>query len=90
MKKAAADPTTKSRHGASQADQFSVGTLGLDLLDTTWRIAVPVLICTALGIFADLQFDTKPWLTLVAVVVGFVVAGLLIKKLITAIEKEDK
>lgn len=86
MKKAAADPTTKSPHGA---DPFTIGTLGLDLLDTTWRIAVPVLVFASLGIFADIKLSTKPWLTIVAVICGFVVAGLLIKKLLAAIEKED-
>lgn len=86
MTKKAAEPTTTS---AESNNQFSLGTLGLDLLDTTWRIVVPVLIFTALGIFADIQLGTKPWLTILAVIVGFVMAGLLIKRLLASVEKED-
>lgn len=77
MKKAAAQSTTKS---ASGNDHFSLGTLALDFLDTTWRIAVPVVIFAVLGIVADKQFGTKPWLTLLGMIVGFGFAGLLLKK----------
>jgi F0F1-type ATP synthase assembly protein I len=84
MTKKAAAPTTQSPKG----DQpFTVTTLGLDLLDTTWRITVPVIIFAGLGIFADIQLETKPWLTLLGVVIGFTVAGLLIKKLLSTIQR---
>ena len=85
MKKAAA-PTTPT---ASGKQVFTVGALGLELLDTTWRIAVPVLLFAAGGIAADLHFGTKPWLTLSMVVVGFVFAGILVKKQIDAVNKEE-
>ena len=85
MKKAAA-PTTPT---ASGKQVFTVGVLGLELLDTTWRIAAPVLLFAAGGIFADLKLGTKPWLTLSMVVVGFVFAGILVKKQIDAVTKEE-
>jgi F0F1-type ATP synthase assembly protein I len=85
MKKAAA-PTTPT---ASGKQAFTVSALGLELLDTTWRIAVPVLLFAAGGIFADIKLDTKPWLTLSMVIVGFIFAGILVKKQIDAVTKEE-
>jgi F0F1-type ATP synthase assembly protein I len=87
MTKRAADTTTKSTNGDAQ---FSLGTLGLDLLATTWRIMVPVLIFAGLGIFADIKLHTKPWLTIVCVIIGFIISGLLIKRLLAAVEKVEK
>ncbi len=86
MKKAAAQSTTKS---ASGNDHFDLGSLALDFLDTTWRIAVPVVIFAVLGIVADKQFGTKPWLTLIGMVIGFGLAGLLLKKQLQAAMASD-
>ncbi|HYH74736.1 MAG TPA: AtpZ/AtpI family protein [Candidatus Saccharimonadales bacterium] len=84
MTKKAADSTTNPPTGDKP---FTIATLGLDLLDTTWRIIVPVIIFALLGIFADIQLDTKPWMTMLGVVIGFVFAGLLIKKLLNTIQR---
>lgn len=86
MKKAAAHPTTKPPR---DNDTFAIGVLLVDLMDTTWRIAVPVVLCAVLGIFADKRFGTKPWLTLLLTVIGFVGAALLIKRQLAAVAKED-
>ncbi|HSX29013.1 MAG TPA: AtpZ/AtpI family protein [Candidatus Saccharimonadales bacterium] len=59
-------------------------------LDTTWRIAVPVVLFTLLGIAADRTFGTKPWLTLPSVVIGFVFAVLLVKRQLDAVAAEDR
>lgn len=56
------------------------------LLATTWRIAVPVIIGSGLGIFLDLRLGTKPWLTLLGVLLGFTLAGLLIARLLKETE----
>jgi hypothetical protein len=44
--------------------------------DTTWRMFVPVIGGTVLGIWGDHSFGTKPWAT----VVGVAVAALLIRQ----------
>jgi F0F1-type ATP synthase assembly protein I len=85
MNKAADKPTTN----ASSGKTLSPGAIGLQFLDTTWRIAVPVVIMTLIGIFVDLQLGTKPWLTLVAVVIGFALAGVLLKRQLDAVNKEE-
>lgn len=86
MKKAAAHPThINSRTPAP----FTVGSVGLQFLDTTWRIAVPVVIFVVLGIIADRSFGTKPWVTLAGAVLGFVAAGWLVKREIAAVALGD-
>jgi hypothetical protein len=88
MKKAAAQPTTKSTSGN---DHFSLGTLASDLLDTTWRITIPVLIFAGAGIFVDTKLDSAPWATLAGTVAGFFVAGALLKRQLKEVEQlEDK
>ena len=54
------------------------------LADTTWRIAVPVVLGAGIGIFADVNLGTKPWLTLLGTVIGFVGAGVLLKQQLDA------
>jgi len=86
MKQAAAHSTTKS----PQTDlTFGVGAIAVAFLDTTWRIAIPVLAMTMLGIFADRKLGTKPWLTLLSVVIGFGLAALLVKRQIAAAQKME-
>jgi predicted F0F1-ATPase subunit len=87
MKQAAEVPTTKSR---SDDASLGVGVIAITFLDTTWRIAVPVILGAALGIWADRSWGTKPWLTLLAVVIGFVFAGLLLKRQLDAVMKQEK
>lgn len=84
MKQAADKPTT-----GTPPKTLSPGAIGLQLLDTTWRIAIPVLIMAALGIFADIKAGTKPWLTLLGTVIGFVGAGVLLKRQLDAVNKEE-
>lgn len=86
MKKAADHPTTSNAHG--DAD-FGIATIALDFLDTTWRIAVPVVLFAGIGIFVDIKAHTKPWLTLLGLVIGFVFAGLLLKKQLSTVNGRD-
>lgn len=87
MKKAADHPTTSNAHGDAT---FSVTTIALDFLDTTWRIAVPVVLFAGLGIFGDVKAHTKPWLTLAGLLVGLLFAGLLLKKQLSAVARRDQ
>lgn len=64
------------------------GTIG----DTTWRMFVPSVGLTLLGVWADMQFGTKPWLMAVGVVLGFAGAALLVRQQLVGIKhrKEAK
>ena len=77
MKKAAAHPTQMTPRVSAP---FTIGSVGLQFLDTTWRIAVPVVLFVVAGIFGDRSFGTKPWLTLVGTAIGFTIAGFLVKR----------
>lgn len=85
--KPAAAKTTNSDSGKAP---FTAGVLGLTFLDTTWRMATPVIVFVIGGIIADRSFGTKPWLTLLAVVLGFAVSGVLLKKQLEAVEREER
>jgi F0F1-type ATP synthase assembly protein I len=87
MKQAAEAPTTKSR--GNDAD-MAVGILALTFLDTTWRIATPVILFTVLGIIADRKLGSKPWITLLCVVIGFAFAILLVKRQLAAVQKAEE
>jgi hypothetical protein len=80
-------PDSKLDQPASGPSPLKQLRIGQALLATTWRIVVPVVLFTGLGIFLDLRFGSKPWLTLLGVVIGFVLAGKLIARLLK--ETED-
>lgn len=81
----------KTTHSTNGNVPFGAGSVALTFLDTTWRIATPVVLFTLLGIYADLHLGSKPWLTLLSVLVGFGLAVLLVKRQIAAVQKlEDK
>jgi hypothetical protein len=52
--------------------------LSLTLLDTTWRIFVPTIGGTVLGIALDDIFKTAPVMTIITIIVGLAVSVLLI------------
>ena len=82
MKKPAAHPTTNiSSESNSSSDSLNIGR---EFVDTTWRIAVPVLLFAGIGLAADRGMGTKPWMTLLGVLIGFIFAVLLVKQQIVA------
>jgi hypothetical protein len=54
---------------------FLLGTMA----DTTWRMFVPIIGLTLLGLYIDKQLHTVPWLMIVGIIGGVVIAGLLIR-----------
>lgn len=82
----AADSTTKP----SKPEPTVLGTILLDLVDTAWRIATPVLLFAGIGIFIDKNIGSAPWITLLGVVIGFVGAGLLVKKQLSAVNQREQ
>jgi F0F1-type ATP synthase assembly protein I len=54
--------------------------IGREMLDTTWRISVPVVLFACLGIVVDRSTGSRPWMTLLGMVIGLTCAVYLIKK----------
>jgi hypothetical protein len=63
--------------------------VGRELLDTTWRMTVPVILFAGLGIAADKALGSQPWVTLLGTIVGFVFATLLVKRQIDRGESDN-
>ena len=78
MKKTAAHSAT-SLNNTKNTQTLHPLQLGRSYLDTGWRIIVPVVIATFFGAVLDTVVGLKPWFTLVGLVIGFMVAGLLVK-----------
>lgn len=51
----------------------------MTIADTTWRMFVPSIGFTFLGIWLDAKYGTLPWLMFSGIVVGFLVATLAVK-----------
>jgi hypothetical protein len=76
--------------GQKSSDIETVPVLLMTIGDTTWRMFVPSVGFTLLGVWADLQLDTKPWLMVVGIVVGCTGAALLVKKQISGIKSRKE
>ena len=55
--------------------------------DTTWRMLVPSVGLTLLGVWLDGVWETKPWLMITGIVFGAVFAVLLVKKQFDSVKK---
>ncbi|HEV2413083.1 MAG TPA: AtpZ/AtpI family protein [Candidatus Saccharimonadales bacterium] len=80
----------QSPHAERGRDDVALKTallLLVTLADTTWRIFVPVGGLAGIGIWADLHYHTKPWITFSGVAVGFVIAFFLIRQQLKAVMK---
>ena len=63
-----------------------LGTIG----DTTWRMFVPTIGLTVLGLLADKQFHTTPWIMLLGIILGVILAYVLVRRQIKEVQKNDK
>jgi uncharacterized membrane protein len=50
------------------------------MADTTWRMFIPIIGLTLLGVWADRSWHTKPWMTVIGIIVGTVIAAELVKR----------
>ena len=76
--------------GQKPTETEALGEILATIGDTTWRMFVPSVGFTLLGVWADGQLDTKPWLMVVGIVVGFTGAALLVKKQISGIKSRKE
>jgi hypothetical protein len=61
-------------------DRAAVFSILRSIGDTTWRMFTPPVILVPVGIWADLKWQTKPWLTLLSLVVGLGLSVLLVRQ----------
>lgn len=65
---------------SKQQTPFTASSAMRLIFETTFRLAVPAIGGTILGVWADNAFDTKPWLTVVGVTLGAAAAVWLVAK----------
>jgi hypothetical protein len=66
-------------HKSDHTDE-NLRLLFLSMADTTWRMFTPPILVVPVGLWIDLNFGTKPWITLLAAGVGIVLGALLVKR----------
>jgi hypothetical protein len=74
------DPDPKQTPTATSREDENVMRLIWSMADTTWRMFTPPALLVSGGIWADLKFHTKPWLTILGAVIGLSLSILLVKK----------
>lgn len=82
------DERPASTTGAPHAGSGAGGVLA-SLADTTWRVAVPTVLFSGLGIALDNTLDTMPLCTLIGLVIGLVAAGALVWQQIQNVTKTE-
>lgn len=48
----------------------------MTIADTTWRMFVPSIGFTLLGMWLDSEWGTTPWLMFIGIIIGLVIAAL--------------
>jgi hypothetical protein len=60
-----------------------LGTIG----DTTWRMFIPTIGLTVLGLLADKQFGTTPWIMTLGIILGALLAAALVRRQIKKVNE---
>ena len=63
-----------------------LGTMG----DTTWRMFVPTIGLTVLGLLADKWLYTTPWIMIAGIMLGTLGAFILVRRQMKEVKKYDK
>lgn len=77
---AAADKSDKQSAPSDTPSKSTVILLFMIAADTTWRMFVPIIGGTVLGVWADNTIVSKPLGTIVGIVIGVVAATLLVRQ----------
>ena len=60
------------------------------IADTTWRMFVPSVGFTLLGVWADAEWNTKPWLMVAGIIIGAASAYLLVSRQVARLKGSAK
>lgn len=77
----------KSDANPSPPDKSTVILLLSTIGDTSWRMFLPTVGGTILGVYGDNQFSTKPWLTLGGIIIGTMMATALIRNQMKKVQR---
>jgi hypothetical protein len=57
------------------------------IADTTWRMFIPTVGLTILGLLADKALKTTPWIMIVGIILGAYLAYVLVRRQIKKVQK---
>ena len=80
------DMSTPKDQQQEKSKSSDTTSLLLTMADTSWRMLIPSAVFVAGGLYGDLHWGTKPWLTLFSVFLGLAVSVLLIKNQISKVK----
>jgi F0F1-type ATP synthase assembly protein I len=87
MSKAAARKTTTSDKNVN-SDNLSGWTIAIQLMDTSWRVAVPILAFSYIGIQLDKHLHTRPLYSILGLFLALALATFLVYKQIKTLYPE--
>jgi hypothetical protein len=74
------DPENKQERTVPKSEEASLLALFAAMADTTWRMFTPPALLVAGGLYVDVKYGTKPWLTIAGAVVGMALSILLVRQ----------
>jgi len=80
----------KSDNKSVPSQKSTVILLFMIAADTTWRMFVPIIGGTALGVWADNTITDKPLATVIGIMVGIIIAALLVRQQLNRKLPNDK
>ncbi len=80
----------KSDNKSVPSQKSTVILLFMIAADTTWRMFVPIIGGTALGVWADNTITDKPLATVIGIMVGIIIATLLVRQQLNRKLPNDK
>lgn len=78
----------KTDVSVSKADN-SATLLMKTMVGTTWRVFLPTIGLTLLGLWLDNVINMKPWLTFGGIVIGVIVAAVLVWLQVAKIKQQE-
>lgn len=79
--------STKSTEAGQPRTRSSAILLLATMADTTWRMFVPIIGLLVLGLLADKQFGSTPWLMIIGLLAGIALSALLIRRQFQGVRK---
>jgi len=90
MSKLSGDNDRSANADSKSSLRSDITYLFVTAADTTWRMFVPMVGFTLLGVWADRHFGSKPWLMVIGIVVGVIGAILLIRNQLQSTRNKSK
>ncbi len=60
----------------------------MTMADTTWRMFLPIIGLTIIGLLADKWLHSTPWIMSIAMAIGIVLATLLVRQQLQRVKKK--